>query len=65
MKYLSQRRYNNYIAYNTAGGFPAQPLEEGPKFMQMGGLILRIARIADGIVQIPSPHIKPEATAPE
>lgn len=36
----------------------------GPKDMQMGGFILNIERIADGIVQIPSPHIKPEATAP-
>jgi len=41
-----------------------QLLAEGPKYMQIGGLILKIERTAEGIVHIPSPHIKPEATAP-
>ena len=36
----------------------------GVKFMQIGGSILKIDRIADGTVHIPSPQIKPEATAP-
>jgi len=31
----------------------------------MGRLILNIERIADGMVQIPSPQISPEAIAPE
>lgn len=43
---------------------PAQLLAAGPKYMQIGGFTLKIERIADGIVQIPSPHIIPEATAP-
>lgn len=41
-----------------------QLFPEGPKYMQMGGLILKMERMAEGIVHIPSPHIKPEATAP-
>lgn len=41
-----------------------QLLAAGPKYMHMGGLILKMERMADGIVQIPSPHIRPEATAP-
>lgn len=43
--------------------FHIQLLVEGLKDMQIGGLILKIERIADDIVHIPSPHIKPEATA--
>lgn len=41
-----------------------QLVTEGLKYMQMGGLTLKIDRIADGIVHIPSPQINPEATAP-
>ena len=50
----------------TQGQSPCfiQLLVEGPKYMQMGGFILKMESIADGIVQIPSPHIRPEATAP-
>lgn len=32
--------------------------------MQMGALSLKTERVADAIDQIPSPHIKPETTAP-
>lgn len=59
---IIQQAYDN----NREGGgwgFIPQVLA-GPKYMQIGGLILKIERIADGIVQIPSPHMSPEATAP-
>lgn len=57
-------QFKERIITETRWGHSAQLLKEGPKYMQMGGLILKIERIADGIVQMPSPHIKPEATAP-
>ncbi|CAN1126770.1 hypothetical protein LINPERHAP1_LOCUS39704 [Linum perenne] len=32
--------------------------------MQIGGFTLKRESTADGMVQIPSPHINPDATAP-
>ena len=46
----------------TAHGLEAvQPL--GAKPMHMGGLTLAMARMAAGMVQMPSPAISPDATA--
>lgn len=36
---------------------------EGLKYMQMGGSIFKIERMADGNVQRPSPHMNPAAIA--
>lgn len=35
---------------------------DGPKYVQMGGLVHKIERIADSIVHIPSPQISPGST---
>lgn len=50
--------------YDQCEVYYNQLLTDGLKDMQIGGLILKIERIGNGIAHIPSPHIKPEATAP-
>jgi hypothetical protein len=42
---------------------PHLEAEEGLKVMQIGGSIPRMERTAEGILQIPSPQISPDATA--
>lgn len=64
--------YNSYGFINGANTWPGienfypSPYlgaELGLKDMQMGGITPRMERIAEGMLQIPSPQISPDATA--